>query len=98
MRSMAHRIQTVRQLLFQKLKALGTPGNWDHIVQQNGMFCYTGLTGNFLSASSATVLFLFVVSVRFTVFVFGVLSSRSSISNGIQLVENTVVSVSKDLQ
>jgi len=35
----------VRQLLFQKLKALGTPGSWDHIVQQNGMFCYTGLSG-----------------------------------------------------
>jgi len=47
-RTMAQHIQTVRQLLFQKLKALGTPGNWDHIVQQNGMFCYTGLSGEFL--------------------------------------------------
>jgi len=45
LRSMAQRIQTARQLLYQKLKALGTPGNWDHIVQQNGMFCYTGLSG-----------------------------------------------------
>jgi len=45
LRSMAQHIQTVRQLLFQKLKALGTPGSWDHIVQQNGMFCYTGLSG-----------------------------------------------------
>jgi len=42
--TMAQHIQTVRQLLYQKLKALGTPGNWDHIVQQNGMFCYTGLS------------------------------------------------------
>lgn len=56
-RSMAHRIQTVRQLLFQKLKALGTPGNWDHIVQQNGMFCYTGLSGQSLSLCMPCLLF-----------------------------------------
>jgi len=42
---MAQRIQSVRQLFFQKLKALGTPGSWEHIVQQKGMFCYTRLSG-----------------------------------------------------
>lgn len=35
----------MRQKLFEKLKSLGTPGSWEHIVQQNGMFSYTGLNG-----------------------------------------------------
>jgi aspartate aminotransferase, cytoplasmic len=31
-------------MLRDELVRLGTPGNWDHIVKQNGMFSYTGLT------------------------------------------------------
>jgi len=42
-RVMAERLQSVKQLLYFKLKAIGTPGNWDHIIRQTGMFCYTGL-------------------------------------------------------
>jgi aspartate aminotransferase len=45
-KGMAQRIQTMRQLLFQKLKALGTPGTWDHLVQQSGLFAFTGLTAH----------------------------------------------------
>jgi len=45
-RGMAQRIQTMRQLLFQKLKALGTPGTWDHLVQQSGLFAFTGLSSH----------------------------------------------------
>lgn len=42
-RVMAERLQSAKQLLYFKLKAIGTPGNWDHIIRQTGMFCYTGL-------------------------------------------------------
>jgi aspartate aminotransferase len=41
---MADRIKLMRDLLRSKLRALGTPGSWDHIVQQAGMFSYTGLS------------------------------------------------------
>ncbi|XP_017836763.1 aspartate aminotransferase, cytoplasmic-like [Drosophila busckii] len=47
--TMATRIRKMRQLLHDKLVTLGTPGNWDHIVQQVGMFSYTGLTKNQVS-------------------------------------------------
>lgn len=43
-KTMADRILLMRQLLQQKLRALGTPGTWDHIIQQSGMFAYTGLS------------------------------------------------------
>ncbi|CAF0945806.1 unnamed protein product [Didymodactylos carnosus] len=42
-RAMYERIQSMRQLLYTKLKQLGTPGNWDHIITQHGMFAFTGL-------------------------------------------------------
>ncbi|ODM21026.1 hypothetical protein SI65_04079 [Aspergillus cristatus] len=44
MRQMASRIQSMRRALYDELVRLGTPGTWEHIVQQNGMFSYTGLT------------------------------------------------------
>ncbi|KAF6037580.1 hypothetical protein EB796_004114 [Bugula neritina] len=40
---MATRIKLMRQKLYQKLVVLGTPGSWEHVVQQNGMFFYSGL-------------------------------------------------------
>lgn len=43
-RTMANRIKLMRQKLFEKLRQLGTPGNWNHIVDQIGMFSYTGLS------------------------------------------------------
>ncbi|KAH8399521.1 hypothetical protein KR222_005122 [Zaprionus bogoriensis] len=42
-KNMSSRIREMRRLLRDKLVALGTPGNWDHIVNQIGMFSYTGL-------------------------------------------------------
>jgi aspartate aminotransferase len=42
---MASRTNSMRQLLYQKLSILGTPGNWDHIVKSVGLFCFTGLNG-----------------------------------------------------
>lgn len=44
--SMSSRIREMRRLLREKLIALGTPGTWDHIVNQIGMFSYTGLNEN----------------------------------------------------
>ncbi|KAL7736712.1 hypothetical protein ACLKA6_015571 [Drosophila palustris] len=40
---MSSRIREMRKQLRDKLVALKTPGNWDHIVSQIGMFSYTGL-------------------------------------------------------
>lgn len=44
LRMMAGRIQEMRVSLREALKKNGTPGNWDHIVNQIGMFSYTGMT------------------------------------------------------
>ena len=35
-RAMYERIRSMRQLFYNKLKQLGTPGSWEHIIQQTG--------------------------------------------------------------
>jgi len=40
----SHRIQEMRRLLFDKLIELKTPGKWNHILDQIGMFSFTGLS------------------------------------------------------
>lgn len=40
----ATRLQEVRKQLFTKLNILKTPGKWDHILTQKGLFWYSGLT------------------------------------------------------
>ncbi|XP_053977665.1 aspartate aminotransferase, cytoplasmic [Hylaeus volcanicus] len=42
--TMSGRIKEMRTSLYERLLRLGTPGTWEHITQQIGMFCYTGLT------------------------------------------------------
>jgi aspartate aminotransferase len=37
-RAMYERIHSMRQLFYNKLKQLGTPGTWEHIIQQTGKF------------------------------------------------------------
>ena len=44
LRTMSGRIITMRQALRSKLEELGTPGTWNHITDQIGMFSFTGLT------------------------------------------------------
>ena len=44
MGTMAGRIRGMRNRLYEELEELGTPGNWSHVVQQNGMFAYLGLS------------------------------------------------------
>jgi aspartate/tyrosine/aromatic aminotransferase len=43
-KAVSDRIKKMRKLLREELLAIQTPGNWDHIVSQIGMFSYTGLT------------------------------------------------------
>lgn len=43
LREMSGRIISMRQALKSKLDEMQTPGNWDHIVNQIGMFSFTGL-------------------------------------------------------
>jgi aspartate/tyrosine/aromatic aminotransferase len=42
--SMSMRIQGVREVMYDELTRLGTPGTWEHIKTQIGMFSFTGLT------------------------------------------------------
>jgi len=42
--TMAGRIHNMRLALRTKLEELGTPGSWNHITDQIGMFSYTGLS------------------------------------------------------
>eukprot|EP00415_Alexandrium_ostenfeldii_P003418 UN3418 len=42
--NMANRILEVRSLLRGGLEKKGTPGTWNHITDQIGMFSFTGLT------------------------------------------------------
>jgi aspartate aminotransferase len=44
LRTMSGRIIEMRQGLRARLEAKRTPGNWDHITSQIGMFSFTGLT------------------------------------------------------
>ncbi|KAM7189521.1 aspartate aminotransferase, cytoplasmic [Rhypophila sp. PSN 637] len=44
LRTMSGRIISMRDALYSKLQELGTPGNWDHIKNQIGMFSFTGLS------------------------------------------------------
>jgi aspartate aminotransferase len=42
-KEMSGRIMLMRKLLREHLESLGTPGKWNHITEQIGMFSYTGL-------------------------------------------------------
>lgn len=48
---MADRIITMRQKLVDGLKREGSTHNWQHIIDQIGMFCFTGLKKDQVSFS-----------------------------------------------
>lgn len=50
---MAERIITVRQSLKDNLESLGSPHKWDHITEQIGMFCFSGMTPEQVKRQSA---------------------------------------------
>lgn len=43
MKTMADRVLLMRSELRSRLESLGTPGTWNHITDQIGMFSFTGL-------------------------------------------------------
>lgn len=44
-RHLVERCKLIREILRQRLRLLGTPGSWDHLTQQGGLYCCTGLNG-----------------------------------------------------
>jgi aspartate aminotransferase len=46
LRTMSDRIIAMRQALYDELTKLETPGQWEHIINQIGMFSFTGLKAN----------------------------------------------------
>lgn len=42
--AVTERLRGVRQLVLNKLTKMQTPGNWEHVVKQNGLFWFSGLT------------------------------------------------------
>ncbi len=42
---MTDRIKAMREALYTRLKAKGTPGTWEHITSHIGMFTFSGMTG-----------------------------------------------------
>ena len=43
-KGMADRIITMRRLLRENLEGLGSTLPWNHITDQIGMFCFSGMT------------------------------------------------------
>lgn len=46
--AMSSRIIRMRAALYKSLTELKTPGTWEHIIEQIGMFSYTGMNGKAL--------------------------------------------------
>lgn len=46
---MANRIISMRKALKEELVKAGSTRNWDHITNQIGMFCFTGLNSEQVS-------------------------------------------------
>ena len=44
-KDMADRIISMRSTLRKALEDAGAPGSWNHVTDQIGMFCYSGMTG-----------------------------------------------------
>ena len=44
LQQMAARIHRMRNMLYERLRTLGTPGDWKLLVAQTGLFSYTSLT------------------------------------------------------
>ncbi|SCU71015.1 aspartate aminotransferase [Trypanosoma equiperdum] len=44
LKEMVNRVRSMRQGVYEGLMKLGTPGTWEHIINQKGMFSYMGLS------------------------------------------------------
>ena len=56
LKTMSGRIIDMRQKLYNALVKRDTPGKWNHITDQIGMFSFTGLTRNSLFISQQLTL------------------------------------------
>ena len=56
-KQMADRIISMRHLLVQNLNKEGSSHNWQHITDQIGMFCFTGLSEAQVNSSLSRPLF-----------------------------------------
>mmetsp|Transcript_36322 Transcript_36322/g.92812 ORF Transcript_36322/g.92812 Transcript_36322/m.92812 type:complete len:430 (-) Transcript_36322:886-2175(-) len=52
-KTMADRIITMRTSLRSALEAAGAPGTWNHVTDQIGMFCFSGMTGEHVDKLAA---------------------------------------------
>lgn len=67
--TMSSRIRAMRQKLYEELVRLKTPGDWSHIVNQSGMFGYTGISpaqikyleGKLLLISNCVEILIFIL-------------------------------------
>jgi aspartate aminotransferase len=50
---MADRIITMRSMLKSNLTRLGSTRDWEHVTNQIGMFCYTGMTAEQVASLAA---------------------------------------------
>lgn len=64
LKMVSQRIQDMRRLLFEELNRLKVKGNWDHIINQIGMFSFTGLTRNTNSTLWSNLLYSFSKTMR----------------------------------
>lgn len=53
-KGMADRIISMRALLKEQLEKKGSKRNWNHIVDQIGMFCFTGLNPTQVNLPTST--------------------------------------------
>lgn len=67
---MSGRIKEMRKALYDHLVSLKTPGNWEHILNQIGMFSYTGMSGNYYCLNIKNILIIIV-------FIFDILRTPS---------------------
>jgi aspartate aminotransferase len=49
LKTMADRVLKMRQALYDALIECKAPGTWEHILNQRGLFTYSGLTGTLLN-------------------------------------------------
>lgn len=45
MKAIAERCMLIRERLRERLRILGGPGRWDHIIKPGGLYCCFGLNG-----------------------------------------------------
>jgi aspartate aminotransferase, cytoplasmic len=54
LKGMAERIKAMRQELYGALQRVEAPGEWGHVLQQIGMFSFTGLNPRQVRAAWVT--------------------------------------------